>query len=122
MKNSCHFTGGCMRFPVLVAAGVFLVTGVPAAAAAPEEQANLGPASLEIVRLDEQTTQARIGDKVIAQDYYVHIEQTFSAGGRGTAVLSISNGGNGCAALYEVVGVDAAGAIAATDQFGTCAD
>jgi len=111
-----------VRVLVLVATGVFLVAGFPAAAAGPEEQAKLGPATLEIVKPDEQTSQARIGDKVVAQDYYVHIEQTFSAGGRGSAVLSISNGGNGCAAMYEVVSVDAAGAIAATDQFGTCSD
>jgi len=111
-----------VRVLVLVATGVFLVTGFPAVAAGPEEQAKLGPATLEIVKPDEQTSQARIGAKIVAQDYYVHIEQTFSADGRGSAVLSIANGGNGCAAMYEVVSVDASGAIAATDQFGTCSD
>jgi hypothetical protein len=122
MNISFRFQGLSMRVLVLVATGVFLVTGLHAAAAGPEEQAKLGPATLEIVKPDEQTSQARIGDKVVAQDYYVHIEQTFSAGGRGSAVLSISNGGNGCAALYEIVRVDAAGTIAATDRFGTCSD
>jgi hypothetical protein len=112
-----------MRLFALIVASVFLVTGLPALAAAPpEERAELGPRTLEIVKLADDTTQARIGDKIIAQDYYVHIEQTFSAGGRGSAVLSISNGGNGCAAMYEVVSVDAAGKIAATEQFGTCSD
>src|SRR5215471_7520363 len=122
MNISFRFQGLSMRVLVLVATGVFLVTGRPAATTAPEEQVKLGPATLEIVKPDEQTSQARIGDKVVAQDYYVHIEQTFSAGGRGSAVLSIANGGNGCAAMYEVVSVDAAGVLATTDPFGTCSD
>jgi len=111
-----------MRFPAVLLAAAFCVIAPCAGAAEPEEQVKLGPRTLEIVKLDEETSRARIGDKTVAQDYYVHIEQSFSAGGRGTAVLSVSNGGNGCAAMYEVVSVDAAGQVAATAPFGTCSD
>ncbi len=116
----CCYRAFVLRRVVLAWLIVAAVTGAPAFAVGAEETARIGSMTLEIARLGEFRHQARIGDVVVADDFDVHVERVFSAGPEGTAVLAVANGGNECAALYEIVFVAADGDIAKSDEFGDC--
>ena len=109
-----------LRRVVLAWLMIATTVGAPAYAFGAVEEVQIGSRRLEIVKLGEFRRQARIGDVVVADDFYVHVERVFSAGREGTAVLQIADGGAECAALYEIVSVTASGDIASTDKFGDC--
>lgn len=112
-----------------VAVGVWgLLTLLPPAfcsrdaAAESLQQIVLGPKQLEIVRLEDGSAEARIDGTAVARNAFIEIESAFTGAGGGAALLLVSDGGNGCAGQYQVISVDAAGAVASTDVFGDCAD
>jgi hypothetical protein len=85
-----------------------------------EEAIQVGSLTLEIVKLGDFRRQARIGDVVVAEDFYVHVQRVFNAGSVGAVVLEVADGGNACATLYEIVFVAASGNITSTDEYGDC--
>jgi len=121
----CAMTHSCLRAFVVgraVAALllVIAVAGGPAFALGAEETIQVGALTLEIVKLGDLRRQARIGDVVVADNFYVHAQRAFSAGPEGTVVLEVAGGGSACAALYKIVFVAASGGITSTDEFGDC--
>jgi hypothetical protein len=86
------------------------------------QSVKLGGKTLEITTTDATRSQAKIDDKVVAENAFLEVETSFSDDNRGAAVLLTSDGGNGCPGNYLVVSVDADGKVAVTDPFGTCSD
>jgi hypothetical protein len=86
------------------------------------ESVKLGSKTLELTTTDATRSQAKIDDRVVAENAYLEVETSFSDGNRGAAVLLTSDGGNGCPGNYVVVSVDADGNVNTTDPFGTCSD
>lgn len=115
-----RFRGLVVRRAVLACLAIAAVVGAPAFAVGADEEIQVGSLKLQIVKLAQFRHQARIGDVVVADDFYVHVERVFSAGVEGTTVLEVANGGNECAARYEVVSVAASGHITKTEEFGNC--
>jgi hypothetical protein len=99
---------------------VTAVLGPSMPAVAAEEAIQVGSLTLEIVKLGDYRRQARIGDVVVAENFYVHAQRAFSAGRAGAVVLEVADGGKSCAALYKIVSVAASGHISSTDEFGDC--
>jgi hypothetical protein len=105
------------------ASGLVALLTIAGAATAENLQAiALGPKQLEIVKLDDGTAEARVDEQVVAKNYFIEIETSFSDATGGAALLLVSDGSNGCAGQYQVVSVDAQGAVAHTDVFGDCSD
>jgi hypothetical protein len=119
MAHEC-FLASVLRRIVLAWLTIAVVAGDPAFALGADEEVQIGSLTLEIVTLGDFRSQARIGDVIVADDFYVHVQRVFSAGLEGTAVLEVTNGSNECAALYEIVFVAASGHITKTDAFGDC--
>ena len=119
MAHSC-LRACLVRRAILAWLIIATVAGAPVFAPGADEVAKIGSLTLEIVKVGDFRRQARIGNVIVAEDFYVHIQRVFSAGLEGTAVLEVADGGNACAALYEIVFVAASGDITSTDKFGDC--
>jgi hypothetical protein len=96
--------------------------GTSASADDRRQSVKLGNKTLELTTTEAMRSQAKIDDKIVAENAYLEIETAFSDGNRGAAVLLTSEGSNGCPGNYMVVSVDAEGNVNATDPFGTCSD
>lgn len=94
--------------------------GSSTSALAAEETIQIGSLTLQIVKLGDFRRQARIGDTVVAENFYVHVQRVFSVGSAGAVVLEVADGGDACAALYKIAFVAANGKIASTSEFGDC--
>jgi hypothetical protein len=113
---------GSTRFYTVLAAGLFLLQGGLAAADDRQQPVKLGAKTLELITTDNTRSQAKIDDKIVAEDAFIEVEASFSDASRGAAVLLVSDGGNGCPGNYVVVAADADGKVTTTDPFGTCSD
>lgn len=99
---------------------IVAVAGAPVVVLGAEQTVQVGSLTLDIVKVGDLKRQARIGDVIVAEDFYVHVRRVFNTGPEGAAVLEIAGGGVACAQLYKIVFVAASGHVASTDEFGDC--
>lgn len=69
-------------------------------------------------------TQIKLNGRLVfdANDAAVKVEKSFTIEGRTVALLSISDGGTACPAVFRFLSIGADGRIITSDEFGTCSD